>query len=373
MTEHDRADQHQRKSSVKMSLSALRDAPKCIPTPLTCPDFSDLEDSAGNTPAENPAGKQRWKSRDLSESPYKERRSDNHRTFNKEKVQPQRRSPRPSTGSPVKGKRKIAAATRLKETKSHTIPENVNSSSTSEKGKEKMETFLTRPVVSPNVNSSSCVSPPANPDRAAVKRSKETFSPSGKKERRAPRSSRLSMSSLVRSVTLSGGSQSVAFDSADGDDVFEDYFSPANNHQEARRQLLPHLPVKGSIHIPFELDSVVKKRKHRTDESPGSETYNNKKKKFEEKSSDKNQQSDTEIEHQGQSLVVEGSPGRSINNITQAVKKGRQSTLPFKRTSTSDATKQRRASTSTSKFMERNASDLQKNSVKDLSHTMESE
>lgn len=325
-----------------------------------------------NTPNEKTAGKQTQKSRGVSESPCKEESSDSHRSFNEETRQSQRRSSRPSRGNPIKGKTKIATAIHLTETESHIIPENVNSTNISEKG-NKMETtkFFRSPVITHSVNSSSCLSSSASPDDAAAKCSKETFTTSGKKKERAPRPSRLSLSSLAHSVILSGSAQSVASNSA-GDDVFEDYFSPAHNHQKTNRLLLPNLPVEESIHMPFELDSVLKKRKCRTCESNGSVTKNNKKKKLEENDSGKNQQTDAEIEHQSQSRYgVEGSSRRAISNATHAAKRGRQSTLPFIRTTTSDVTKQRRASTSSmSTFTERNvSSDLQKNN---LSSTMKS-
>lgn len=361
MTEHDNQDQHQRKTSVKLWSSAIHDAPKCIPSPLKCPDFSD--------PEENQAGEQAQKSRALSESTCKERTSDTHRNLNKEKRQSR---PRPSTGSPGKGKRKIVTAIRLTETKSHMIPETPNCSSASEKGKEKIETakFLTRPVISHIVNSSSCLSSPASLDDAATKRSKETFAPSGKKKQRP---SRLSLSSSVQSVNLSGSSRCTDSNSADGDNVFEDYFSLANSHQTTKGNLMLHQPVDGSIHIPFELGSVLKKRKHKTHESAASET-NKKKKTKPEENAGRGLQSNTEIEPQSHSHQdVERSLGCPITNVTHTSNKGRQSTLPFRRTGTRHAMR-RRASTSVSKSMERNASpDRQQTSVNDFSHTMESE
>lgn len=361
VTEHD--DQHQRTTSVKPRLSAPCDAPTCIPSLLKCPDFSNLEGSAENTPNENPARKRTQKS--LSESPCKEGISDSHNNFNEETRQSHRRSSRPSR----RGK-KVATAIHFTETESHIFPENVNSPNFSEK-RSKMKTakFLKKPVISHSMNSSHCLSSSTGPDDAAAKCSKETFTPSGKKKQTTP--SRLSLTSPVQSVMLSGSSQSVASNSA-GDDVFEDYFSPAHNHQKTKRHLLPDLPVEGSIHMPFELDSVLKKRKRRTCESNGSVTKNNKKKKPEENDSGKNQQADAEIEIQSHSRYnVEGSPRCSISNVTHAAEKGRHSTLPFTRTTTSDATKQKRASTSSmSKFMEKNTSShLQKNN---LSRTMES-
>lgn len=366
VTEHDNEDQHQRKTSVKLSLSAIRDMPKCIPSPLKCPDFSYLEDNAGNTPAENQAGEQTQKTRAFSDSACKEKIFDSHRNLNKEKRHSRRRPSRPSTGSPVKGKRRIATAICLTGTKSHRSPENVNSST--KKGKEKIEAakLLTAPVKSYNVNSSSCLSSPASLDDVASNQSKETFTPSGRKKQRTPAPFKLSPL-LIQSVNLSGASQSAVSNSADGDDAFEDYFSPANSHQTTKRHRLPHLPVDRGIHIPFELDSALKKRKHRTRESSGSGNGKNKKTKLEENTG-KNQQSNTEIEHRSHSHQdVERSQGCPVTNITHTANKGRQST--------SNATKQRRVSASSiSKFTERNTSpDGLKNSINDHCRTMESE
>lgn len=373
MTEHDNEDQHQRKTSVKLCSSAIRDVPKCIPSPLKCPDFSDLEDNAGNTPEGNQAGEQTQKSRAFSDGACKEKIFDSHGNLNKEKRHSRRR-PRPSTGSPLKGKRRIATARGLTGTKSHRSPENENSST--KKGKEKMEAtkLLTAPVNSYNVNSSSCLSSPASLDDAASNQSKETFTPSGRKEQRTPRPSRLSPS-LVQSVNLSGASQSADSNSADGDNAFEDYFSPANSHQTTKRHRLPHLPVDIGIHIPFELGSVLKKRKHRTRESTGSGNSKNKKTKLEENAG-KNPQSNTEIDHQSHSHQnVERSLGCPVTNITHTANKRRQSTLPSVRTRTSNATKQRTVSTSSiAKFTEKNTSpDGLKNSINDHCRTMESE
>lgn len=352
---------------MKPWLSELCDVPKCIPSPLKCPDFSDLDGNAGNTPEETPAGEQTRTSKGLSESPCKGRTSDSHKHNKKKKRQTPRKTPRPSIGSPVKGKH-------LTEANSPIIPEDVNSSNTSEREKEKMKAakFITQPVIPHNVNNSifsiASLSSPVSPIDIVVKQPLETFTPSGKKERRTPRPSRLP--SLVQSVTLTGASRSTASISADGDSVFEDYFSPANSHRKTDRLLLPYLPVVGSIPIPFQLDSEApKKRKHRSCESTGFGPSNNKKKKIKH-SSGKNPQPDKESAPQSDSHQgVEG----AITNVTHAAKKGRRSTLPCIKNSTSDATKRRRASTSSSKFTARNTSDLQKNNVNDLSHTTESE
>eukprot|EP00066_Takifugu_rubripes_P012438 XP_011601704.1 PREDICTED: microcephalin [Takifugu rubripes] len=371
VTEHDNEDQHQRKTSVKLCSSAIRDVPRCIPSPLKCPDFSNLEDNDGNTPVENQAGEQTQKSRAFSDSTCKEKIFDSHSNLKTEKRHSRRRPSRPSTESPVKGKR-IATARCLTGTKSHRSPENVNSST--KKGKEKIEAaeLLTAPVNSYNVNSSSCLSSPASLDDVASNQSKETFTPSGRKEKRTLRPSRLSPS-LVQSVNLSGASQSADSNSADGDDAFEDYFSPANSHQTTKRHRLPHLPVDRGIHIPFELGSVLKKRKHRTRESTGSGNSKNKKTKLEENAG-KNPQSNTEIEHQIHSHQnVERPLGCPVTNITHTANKGRQSMLPSVGTSTSNATKQRVSTSSISKFTERNTSpDGLKNSINDHCRTMES-
>lgn len=324
--------------------------------------------NAENTPDKKPAEKQTQKSRGLSESPRKEDTSDSHRSFIEETRQSQRRSSRPSRGSPINRKTKIATDKYLTETESHIIPENVNSPNISQKGKKKETTkFIRSPVISHSVNSSSCLSSPVGPDDAAAKCSKETFTPLGKKKQRTSRPSRLSASSLAQSAILLSSTQSVASNSAGGD-VFEDYFSPAHNHRETKRHLLPDLPVEGSSHMPFELDSILNKRKRRRCESIGS-VAKIKKKKPEINDKGKNQKTDAEIEHQSPSCHdVEASLPRTMSNVTHSAKKGRESILPT--TTNTDAAKQRRASTSSmSELIETNAtSELKKNS---LSNTVE--
>uniref|UniRef100_A0A3Q4BAK1 BRCT domain-containing protein n=1 Tax=Mola mola TaxID=94237 RepID=A0A3Q4BAK1_MOLML len=73
----------------------------------------------------------------------------------------------------------------------------------------------------------------------------------------------------------------------------------ANCCQRSERRILPPLPVERDIHIPFELDSVSKKRKQRRSEVTGSES-SSKKKKVEESKTGKshNQQSDAGTEKQ---------------------------------------------------------------------------
>lgn len=225
--------------------------PKWISSPSKCLDFSDDE----TTSKEKPAEKHKQIFRGLSESSSKDRTSDNQKSFNVEKVVSHRKSFRSSPKS-AKGKRNNGTAKSCSETNTHIIPD--------------------------IVKSSSCLSTPASLDDATVERSKETTTPLRKTAQRTPKAARLSLSSLVHCVTLSGGSKSVASSSADGDDdVFEDYFSPANSHQKSKKLLLPHLPEEGDTQIPFELGSVPKKRKQNR-ESTGSENKHSKKKKLEE-------------------------------------------------------------------------------------------
>lgn len=246
----------------------------------------------------------------------------------------------------------------------------------SEKGKQKVKTakLLETPYVCPDgVSSSSCLSSPAVLGDDAAELAKESASRT-KMEQKIPKRARLSISSLVRSFTQSSKSKSLSSHSTGGDDdVFEDYFSPANHHQKSQRPSLPNLCVEGGIPIPFELDPSPKKKKPRRSESTTSETNSTKKRKLGDIQSDKNnsQQSDA---NKPQSLDVDG-----LNaNVTLVAKRRRQSTLPFTRTSTtnSDAVKQRRASTSSSTLLIKASteSELQKKSdVSVVSQLVESE
>lgn len=361
--QYDVTDHGHRNASEKPWLSTCHDVPTRISSPLNCPDFSDKEDGDGNTPKKSrmtsvrkkPEEKHKHKSVGLSESPCQERRSDSNKNFNKEKTWSQIKSSRPSPNKSEKRKQKVKAAKSLTKTKTHFLPD--------------------------TVNSSSCLSSPAELGDAAVKLSKRTSTPLQKMEQRTPKAARLSLSSLVQSFTLSGDSKSLASSSADGDDnVFEDYFSPANCNQKSKRPFLPNLPVERDIQIPFELDSVPKKRKQRRSESTGSET-NSKKKKLEESESGKNlnQQSDAGSEPQSRPQQdVKETLDRPSADVTLVAKRRRQSTLPFTSTSTtSDAVKPRRASTSSLSAMLTEAnttSEPQKNSdVNVLSHILESE
>lgn len=347
MTDHGHLGQRHRKTSEKPWMSPCRDVPKRISSPLKCPDLKDEEDEAGSkskksrrTPVKKKPAEKR-KSVGLLESPRPDRKSD---TSKKEKRQSQIKSSSPSPNKYEKGKQKMKAA------KSH---------------------------CEPTVNSSSCFPSPANLGNSAVELSKETFTSFQKMEQKKPKRARHSLSALVRSCTLSCDSKSVASCSTDGDDnVFEDYFSPANHHQKSKRPLLPNLPVKTDIQIPFELGSGPKKRKQRSSESIKSDTNIKKKKKLEGSQGDKNVNQQFDEGNQPQSHPQQDD-GPSAN-VTLMAKRRRQSTLPYTSISTtSDAVKRRRASTSVRSTTLTEAiavSELQKDTdIIALSDTLESE
>ncbi|KAM4729876.1 microcephalin isoform 1-T1 [Anableps anableps] len=197
-----------------------------------------------------------------------------------------------------------------------------------------------------------------------------------KTEGRTPKKARLSFSALVRSFTLSSECKNVASSSTDGDnDVFEDYFSPAN----CKRPLLPTLPVESNIKVPFELDPLPKQRKQRRSETFESEK---KKVKLEESHCDKN------LKHEsgGSGGCVQGdleSPFPGCNspavNVKQVTQRRRQSSPEFSSNSkTTEATEKRRAaSTSEKPPLERKdvaESEQQKNSdFTAIYHSSESE
>uniref|UniRef100_A0A3B4VNZ1 Microcephalin 1 n=1 Tax=Seriola dumerili TaxID=41447 RepID=A0A3B4VNZ1_SERDU len=351
VTDHGHNEKHHRKGSEKPWLSPCRDVPKRISSPLKFPDLKDKKDEGCNRqkksrrtsvrkkPAEN------HKCVGLLECPGQDTSPDDSKNFQKEK------SPSPLPNKSKKGKRKIKASKSFTETKTNICPD--------------------------DVNSSSCLSSPSMSVDAAVGPSKETAAPLQKQK--IHKRARPSLSALVRSFTLSGESQSVASVSTDGDDnVFEDYFSPANHHQPPKRPLMSNLPVERDVHIPFELDSVPMKRKRRS-ESVGSETNSKKNRKLEEGQSGRNRNHQSDAHSHPQHDVEEPRPGLECPSTSAPLvaKKRRQSTLPFTSTSTttSGAGKQRRASTLVQPTMlteDNTVSELQKNSVSVLSHTLES-
>lgn len=313
------------------------------------PDFEDKEEEEGNRKKESrrtsirnkPIGKH--KSVGLLESSRQQRISDDDQDFRKEKRRSQ-----------IKSSSRVAKKTEQSPNKS-------------EQGKRKSFTETKTPTCPVTVNSSGCLSSPAMLANAAVELSKETASPLQKVEQKTQ--ARLSLSALVRSFTLPSESPNVASGSTDGDDnVFEDFFSPAN--KKSQRSLLPDLPMKRDIQVPFELSSVPNKRKQRRSESTRSES-NSMKKKLKESQSGRNhnQQSDKNTEPKSHPQQ---------DNKESLVKGRRQSTLPFLSTSatTTEPQKRRRASSvqPTKITEDKTALKLQKNSdVDDLSHILESE
>lgn len=202
----------------------------------------------------------------------------------------------------------------------------------------------TEPKVSPDaVKSLNCLSVSATIVNAETEMSNKG-SLAKRTERKTPKRARLSFSALVRSFTLSSECKNVASSSTDGDnDVFEDYFSPANH----KRPLLPNLPVESNINIPFELDPLSKRGKQKTSEIIGSEK---KKLKLEESHCDQN----VSLESGGTDGCVQGDlesafPGFNslAVDVKQVTQKRRQSSLGFSGTSktTKDTEKQRPAST----------------------------
>ncbi|XP_023145345.2 microcephalin isoform X2 [Amphiprion ocellaris] len=350
--DHDHLDQSYRKDSMKPWLSPCNDVPKRISSVKDCSDLEDKEDEEGNklkksrrTSVRKKAA-EKPKSVDFLEVPCQDRRSDNGKKLERERRQSEAKSSSTSTNKSVKGKQKITATKSFTESESHIYSDTVNSST----------------------SSASVL------DDVAAK-----TVPLQKMGHKTPKRARQSFSALVQS--FSGESKSVASCSTDGDDdVFEDFFSPANHKQKSKRALLPDLPVESDIQIPFDLDPVPTKRKQRRSESFGSETSDKKKRKLEDSQSGKhlNQQSDASSESQSRQKqdVKESLPALDCADETLRSKGRRQSSLAFTRTSksTSDTVKQRAASTPVlpTVLTEENTDlEMQKNSDFDvLSHTL---
>uniref|UniRef100_A0A3B4ZLT5 Microcephalin 1 n=1 Tax=Stegastes partitus TaxID=144197 RepID=A0A3B4ZLT5_9TELE len=348
---HDHLEQSHRKDSMKPWLSPCRDVPRQTSGVKDCLDFEDKEDAEGNRrkkPRKTSIRKKasvKPKSVDFLESPCQDRRSDNSKSLQRESRRSQVKLSSPSPNKVVKGKQKITATKSFTDTGSHIYPDTVNSSSSS-----------------------------AMLDDAAA----ETAPPLQKMGQKTPKRGRESLSAMAQSFSLSLESRNVASRSTDGDDnVFEDFFSPANRNQRPKKPLLPDLPVDSDIQIPFDLGPVPKKRKQRRSESFGSD--GKKKRKLEDGQSCKhlNQQSDASSESQShqQQDVKESLPALDRVDETLTAKRRRQSTLAFTRTSksTSDTVKQRTASMPVQPTVlpEKNTV-LQKNSDFDvLSHTLE--
>ncbi|XP_038152212.1 microcephalin isoform X2 [Cyprinodon tularosa] len=133
--------------------------------------------------------------------------------------------------------------------------------------KEKPCTDTDSEVCPDTVKSSNC---PASSGTAALAPTEMSTksSLSKKTELRTPKQNRLSFSTLLQSLTLSSEHKHVPSGSTNEDnDVFEDYFSPANR----KRPLLPSLPMESTIKLPFELEPEPKRRKQRRSDILGSE------------------------------------------------------------------------------------------------------
>ncbi|XP_062257602.1 microcephalin [Platichthys flesus] len=349
--DHGSVEKRHRKDSATPWLSPCREVPKMISSPLRCQDLKDKEDEEGTRQKKTRSlsvrkEREKKKSVRLLEIPCQDTKSDNSPNVCKEKRRSQIKSTSPK---PEKGKQKSKADKPFTETKSSICPN--------------------------NVNFSGCLLSPATSGGAGVGLSKVAASVLQKTPKRA----RLSLSSLVRSVTVSAQPHSVASVSTDGDDnVFEDYFSPANHQHRSKKPLMTNLPVETGIQIPFELNSVPKKRKQRRSESVESETISKKKRKVEESQSGKNPNQWSDASRHSQLEVKESLPAldSSSASATLMAKRSRRSTLPLSSagTTTNDAVKQRRASVLSAVLTEDKAvSQLEKSSgVRVQSQTLES-
>lgn len=237
----------------------------------TCPDSENKKDEEQKKQKKSQRTSVRKKetitdkSIDSLESPSQGRTSDNSKNLQKERMQSQMKSPRLSPNKSEKRKQKITKVKLLEETKS---------------------------LISPDtMESSSCLS-------SATRRD----APPGQK---TPKRARQSFSAAVRSFTSSSDHKSVTPVKADGDDnVFEDYFSPANQGQRSERLLSLNLPVESSIQIPFKLDPVPKKRKQRRSEI--FDTQGQKKRKLQDRQSEtSNETSSQQVE---ESLALSNRP-----------------------------------------------------------------
>ncbi|XP_068183017.1 microcephalin [Antennarius striatus] len=261
-TEHGQCSE---KTSENCQISTWYNASKQSLSPLKCPDFTNKEDEIENIPKKarrkliktQPAEKN--SSKDILENTC--HKLDSSKKVNKGKRLPDQESSGTSPNRTEMEKQKMNAANSFKENKTNFFPAALNSSS---------------------------ISSPLKPGDATFKQSKQTSTPSHKIEQKTPKRARPSLSALIQSFTPSTDCKNVVSVSTDGDnDVFEDYFSPANCPKKATLNLLPDLHGERDIRVPFELNSVLKKRKQRS-ESTGSATNCEKKKKVEESQSCKN-------------------------------------------------------------------------------------
>lgn len=300
---------------------------------------------------------EKHKSVSLLESPCREMTSNDSKNLGKGKRRSQIKSSSPVVKKPKQSPtkceskiRNIKVAKAITEIKTLTCPDNVNSSV---------------------CVSSSTMSGDAVPREA---------SPLQKKEKKIPK--RPSLSAIARSFSLPSQSLNVASGSAeeDDDDVFEDFFSRANQQKKVHTPLSSNLTMETDIQIPFEFGSIPKKRKQRRSESITPKTNSMKKMKLEKSQSGRNPESDsnTESKSRPQHDVKESLPALDgLNaNATLIAKGRRQSKLPFINTNVTKSDPKTHIGTSTAVRPKANtqASELKQNSdVSGLSHTLESE
>ncbi|XP_029376181.1 microcephalin isoform X2 [Echeneis naucrates] len=306
VADHGHLEKHHRKGSERPWLSPCRNVQvdERISSPLKFPALEDKNDEECNLnkklrssvrkkPAEKPTTK------DLLECPQQDMSNNAHNE----------KSSSPLPKKSKKGKQKMKASKSFTKTKTS--------------------------ICSTNVKSSDYFSSPSMPSDTAVKVSEETAIQSQKQN--IHKQARLSYSALVQSFTQSNESQSVASVLTGDDDVFEDYFSPANHHQTSRRSLISN----EDIPIPFDFESFLKKRKQRS-ESTGSESYT-KKRKLEESQSRENFNQQSTVHSQPQQGDKESLSALDSLSASVTLKdKARQSTLSTIKT---DAGTRRRTST----------------------------
>ncbi|KAK7930781.1 hypothetical protein WMY93_007176 [Mugilogobius chulae] len=135
-------------------------------------------------------------------------------------------------------------------------------------------------------------------------------------------------SALVRPPSLPCESRKIVSCSTDGDDdVFEDYFSPANLKQKPKKALSSGLSTK-TIQLPFELNSDTKKKTTRKSQSAVNKTNLGKKNKSEQSLS---HLKDVDRKDSSEKLenLLSDLAGSSDDTLKQLTKKRRQSALPF--------------------------------------------
>ncbi|KAM9364254.1 microcephalin [Pholidichthys leucotaenia] len=313
------------------------------------PDFKDKKDVEGNHPktsrrtSVSKIGKERRMTIDSLESHRLNSRSDKGKNSNKKGTPSQIKSSSSTPSTPH-----VTSAKSFSETKSHINPD--------------------------TVNSSSCLPSSAVPDAGAFEMSNKAAVPVQKTELKTCKRTRPSLSALIRSFTLSSDCKNVPPVSSDGDDVFEDYFSPANHGQSSEKSVLPDL---SEIRIPFDLDPVSTKRKQRRSESTRSEAFGKKRRKLEGNQAGKNQNQQCNVQSESQSHQHKNS-NESVDipstEKTQITKTQKQSTLVFSsvRKRSPDTAKERSSSASVQPTTKDLSAALKKNSeFNDFCHTLE--